>query len=96
MLRSRGVYSVLVVKALAAAEPRGAKGEGGSLASFFKCTDNQSIPRVGHFRSKWHLNGTYLGNSNYAIKTYLFQNEEMVTVPWMDPNGDPSFSFRKP
>lgn len=33
MLRTRGVYSVLVVKALAAAEPGGAKGEGGSLAS---------------------------------------------------------------
>lgn len=52
MLRTRGVYSVLVVKALAAAEPGGAKGEGGSLASFFKCTDNQSVPRVGHVKEQ--------------------------------------------
>lgn len=72
MLRTRGVHSVLVVKALAAVEAGGAKGEGGSLASFFKCTDNQSIPRVGHFRSKWHLNGTYLGNSSYTITEVWF------------------------
>lgn len=29
------------------------------------------------------------------LQTYGFQNEEMLTVPWMDPNGDPSFSFGK-
>lgn len=75
MLRTRGVYSVLVVKALAAAEPGGAKGGGGSLASFFKCTDNQSVPRVGHVRSKWHLNGTYVGPPSYAITAVWFPEQ---------------------
>lgn len=80
MLRTKGVYSVLIVKALAAAEPGGAKGKGGSLASFFKCTDNQSVPRVGHVRSKWHLNGTYLGPQVMLLQQCGFQNEEMLTA----------------
>lgn len=82
ILRSRGVYTVLTVKALAAAEPGRAKGEGGPLASFFECTDNQNIPSVGHFRSRWHQ--SFLWTQVMLLQKCGFQNQEMVAVPCMD------------
>lgn len=49
--QNEGKVHCLILKALAAAEPGGAKGERGSLASF-KCTDNQNIANIGHLRNK--------------------------------------------
>lgn len=81
-LRMRRVYTVLIVWPLATAETGGAKGrEGSSLLQVSRQAKQQVRPMYG--------------SQVMLLQKYGFQNQEMVTIPWI-LMGDPSFSFWEP